>query len=132
MSKEIDLDFERETEKDREEEKQNDSDYEHLNDKINAIDDRVTELEQIGGSRILMQGGVNPSLGMNYYLNLNLSRSKFITYDYEEVILEFIKIHMFNNSSNSLSSIPLKSDKNNKKLLVIIVLQKLVFNSMLL
>ena len=37
---------------------------------INEISDRVTELEQIGGSRILMQGGVNPSLGMNYYLNL--------------------------------------------------------------
>ena len=38
---------------------------------INEISDRVTELEQIGGSRILMQGiGVNPSLGMSYYLNL--------------------------------------------------------------
>jgi len=37
---------------------------------INEISDRVTELEQIGGSRILMQGGVNPSLGMSYYLDL--------------------------------------------------------------
>ena len=37
---------------------------------INEISDRVTELEQIGGSRILMQGGVNPSLGMSYYIDL--------------------------------------------------------------
>ena len=37
---------------------------------INEISNRVSELEQIGGSRILMQGGVNPSLGLDYYLDL--------------------------------------------------------------
>ena len=31
---------------------------------------RITELEEIGGSRILMQGGVNPDLGLDWYLKL--------------------------------------------------------------
>ena len=37
---------------------------------IDEISQRVTELEQIGGVRILMQGGVNPELGIEYYTNL--------------------------------------------------------------
>lgn len=34
------------------------------------ISDRVTELEAIGGSRILMQGGVNPALPFSWYIDL--------------------------------------------------------------
>ena len=34
------------------------------------ITQRITELEEIGGSRILMQGGVNPDLGLDWYLKL--------------------------------------------------------------
>lgn len=34
------------------------------------ISQRVTELEEIGGSRILMQGGVNPSLEFEWYESL--------------------------------------------------------------
>ena len=47
MSKEIDLDFDRDDERqsDRDASKEHNKDYEQLNDKINAIDDRVTDLE---------------------------------------------------------------------------------------
>ncbi|HIG04036.1 MAG TPA: CofH family radical SAM protein [Candidatus Poseidoniales archaeon] len=34
------------------------------------ISQRITELEEIGGSRILMQGGVNPNLPLSWYLDL--------------------------------------------------------------
>ncbi|MBT6644828.1 MAG: radical SAM protein, partial [Euryarchaeota archaeon] len=34
------------------------------------ISQRITELETIGGSRILMQGGVNPNLPLSWYLDL--------------------------------------------------------------
>ena len=34
------------------------------------ISERVTELEAIGGSRILMQGGVNPALPFSWYIDL--------------------------------------------------------------
>lgn len=34
------------------------------------IHQRINELEAIGGSRILMQGGVNPSLDFDWYINL--------------------------------------------------------------
>ena len=34
------------------------------------ISARVSELEQIGGSRILMQGGVNPELKLDWYTDL--------------------------------------------------------------
>ena len=34
------------------------------------IHNRIHELEAIGGSRILMQGGVNPSLEFNWYIDL--------------------------------------------------------------
>lgn len=34
------------------------------------IHSRISELEAIGGSRILMQGGVNPSIEFDWYLNL--------------------------------------------------------------
>ena len=34
------------------------------------ISERIRELEAIGGSRILMQGGVNPSLSMDWYVGL--------------------------------------------------------------
>ena len=34
------------------------------------ISERIKELEAIGGSRILMQGGVNPSLPMKWYTDL--------------------------------------------------------------
>ena len=37
---------------------------------IEEISQRVKELEQIDGVRILMQGGVNPELGIDYYTNL--------------------------------------------------------------
>ena len=34
------------------------------------ISTRISELEKIGGTRILMQGGVNPELSLNWYLDL--------------------------------------------------------------
>ena len=34
------------------------------------ISERISELEKVGGSRILMQGGVNPSLEFSWYLEL--------------------------------------------------------------
>ena len=37
---------------------------------IEQISARISELEAIGGSRVLMQGGVNPDLGMDYYTDL--------------------------------------------------------------
>ena len=37
---------------------------------IAEISDRVSKLEEIEGTRILMQGGVNPELGIDYYTNL--------------------------------------------------------------
>ena len=37
---------------------------------LDEISERVKELEQIDGTRILMQGGVNPDLGIEYYTNL--------------------------------------------------------------
>ncbi|GGR12295.1 cyclic dehypoxanthinyl futalosine synthase [Deinococcus ruber] len=35
-----------------------------------AISAKITELEAVGGTRILMQGGVNPALGLEYYTGL--------------------------------------------------------------
>ncbi len=37
---------------------------------VDQISDRITELEDIEGSRILMQGGVNPDLPMEWYTDL--------------------------------------------------------------
>ena len=37
---------------------------------IDEISNRISELELVGGSRILMQGGVNPDLKLDYYLDL--------------------------------------------------------------
>jgi cyclic dehypoxanthinyl futalosine synthase len=37
---------------------------------IEEISSRILELENVNGSRILMQGGVNPDLQLNWYLNL--------------------------------------------------------------
>ncbi|MFL2978149.1 MAG: CofH family radical SAM protein [Candidatus Thalassarchaeaceae archaeon] len=37
---------------------------------IEQISARIGELEAIGGSRVLMQGGVNPELGIEYYTDL--------------------------------------------------------------
>ena len=37
---------------------------------IEEISERVRQLEAIEGTRILMQGGVNPDLGIDYYTNL--------------------------------------------------------------
>ena len=37
---------------------------------FDEISQRISELENIGGSRILMQGGVNPELGLDWYLDL--------------------------------------------------------------
>ena len=37
---------------------------------IDQISDRISELESIGGTRILMQGGVNPDLKMEWYTDL--------------------------------------------------------------
>ena len=37
---------------------------------LDEISNRVNELEEIDGTRILMQGGVNPELGIEYYTNL--------------------------------------------------------------
>ena len=41
--------------------------YTQTNEQISA---RIRELEDIGGSRVLMQGGVNPELPMTYYTEL--------------------------------------------------------------
>ncbi len=41
--------------------------YTQSNEQISA---RIRELEEIGGSRVLMQGGVNPDLPMSYYTDL--------------------------------------------------------------
>ena len=46
------------------------------------ISQRVSELESIDGTRILMQGGVNPDLGINYYTGLlKFLREKHPTID---------------------------------------------------
>jgi len=37
---------------------------------FDEISQRISELEHIGGSRILMQGGVNPELSLDWYLEL--------------------------------------------------------------
>lgn len=37
---------------------------------LGEISQRITELEEIGGSRILMQGGVNPELPLSWYTDL--------------------------------------------------------------
>ena len=41
--------------------------YTQSNEQISA---RIRELEEIGGSRVLMQGGVNPDLPISYYTDL--------------------------------------------------------------
>ena len=43
---------------------------ENYTQSITQISDRISDLEKIGGSRILMQGGVNPDLELNWYTNL--------------------------------------------------------------
>jgi len=43
---------------------------------LDQISDRISELEKIGGSRILMQGGVNPELTISWYEELLLELSK--------------------------------------------------------
>ena len=49
---------------------------------LDEISQRVRELEEIDGTRILMQGGVNPDLGIEYYTNLLKSlRTKHPTID---------------------------------------------------
>ena len=49
---------------------------------LDEISQRVKELEEIDGTRILMQGGVNPDLGIEYYTNLLKSlRTKHPTID---------------------------------------------------
>ena len=49
---------------------------------LDEISQRVKELEEIDGTRILMQGGVNPDLGIEYYTNLLKSlRNKHPTID---------------------------------------------------
>ena len=46
------------------------------------ISGRIVELEKIEGTRILMQGGVNPELGIDYYTDLlSFLRSKHPTID---------------------------------------------------
>ena len=42
---------------------------------VDQISERIVELEGIGGSRILMQGGVNPSLPFEWYTNLIMELS---------------------------------------------------------
>mgnify|MGYP002174517825 CR=1 FL=1 len=37
---------------------------------VDQISERLTELEAIGGSRVLMQGGVHPELLLDWYLDL--------------------------------------------------------------
>ena len=50
---------------------------------LDEISQRVKELEAIDGTRILMQGGVNPDLGIEYYTNLLKSlRTKHPTIDW--------------------------------------------------
>lgn len=58
MSREIDLDFDRgdDSRTDHGEKEQHEKDYEQLNDKLNAIDDRVTELENKDDEEDLLQG----------------------------------------------------------------------------
>jgi cyclic dehypoxanthinyl futalosine synthase len=49
---------------------------------LDEISQRVSELEGIDGTRILMQGGVNPDLGIDYYTDLLKSlRKKHPTID---------------------------------------------------
>jgi len=49
---------------------------------LDEISHRVSELESIDGTRILMQGGVNPDLGIEYYTDLLKSlREKHPTID---------------------------------------------------
>ncbi len=49
---------------------------------FDEISQRVSELEAIDGTRILMQGGVNPELGIEYYTNLlKFLREKHPTID---------------------------------------------------
>ena len=49
---------------------------------LDEISQRVSELESIDGTRILMQGGVNPDLGIDYYTDLLKSlREKHPTID---------------------------------------------------
>ena len=43
---------------------------ENYTQSINQISERIRELEEIGGSRILMQGGVNPDLELKWYTDL--------------------------------------------------------------
>lgn len=43
---------------------------ENYTQSVEEISQRVKELEAIGGSRILMQGGVNPDLGIEFYTDL--------------------------------------------------------------
>ena len=43
---------------------------------VDQISERIVELERIGGSRILMQGGVNPSLPIGWYTDLLQELSK--------------------------------------------------------
>ncbi|MCK4662193.1 MAG: dehypoxanthine futalosine cyclase [Bacteroidales bacterium] len=50
--------------------------YRKLNDKeayITSIDEykeKIEELEKIGGEQLLLQGGLHPKLGLNFYVNL--------------------------------------------------------------
>ncbi len=37
---------------------------------VDEISERISELEELGGSRILMQGGVNPELPLSWYTDL--------------------------------------------------------------
>ena len=43
---------------------------ENYTQSIDQISLRISDLEKIGGSRILMQGGVNPDLKLEWYTNL--------------------------------------------------------------
>ena len=43
---------------------------------VDQISERIVELERLGGSRILMQGGVNPSLPIEWYTELLEELSK--------------------------------------------------------
>ena len=49
---------------------------ENYTQSVEEISQRVKELESIGGSRILMQGGVNPDLGIEFYTDLLKSLAK--------------------------------------------------------
>jgi len=48
------------------------------------ISDRISELEAIGGSRILMQGGVNPELPFTWYTDL----LHFLSFNHPEIHLD--------------------------------------------